>query len=554
MKKLPIGISDFKHIVEEHYWYADKTLLIKELLERGAGVTLLPRPRRFGKTLNLSMLNYFFSNSAQARHLFDNTAIARDSNGMAHQGQYPVILLTFKDVKVATWQEALQKIQNILSELFARQDKNIVAGLSEHEQRYWEAILHKIATKTDVEDSLKFLSQTLERYYGKKVVILLDEYDAPIHAAFKHGYYQEMVGFIRNFLSGALKDNTALQLGVLTGILRMAKEGIFSGLNNLTVHTILDEPFSTRFGFTESEVEQLLADYHVQEKRAEVKEWYNGYRFAGTTIYNPWSLLNCIQNKGSLQPYWANTSDNALIMEVIARADATTKHALELLMMRQVIYKEVDASFVFSDVEYHAVALWSLLLFAGYLTPQTQDLIEGRWKCNLAIPNKEIYVLYKQLIERSFDRVLSYTGVKQMQYALAQGDGDLFEEMIQKYLLNSMSIFDLPNDEPEKSYHLFVLGLLVTLGDVYEVISNRESGYGRYDIMLVPKDVKKRGVVIEFKRVAKKESLEQAAEAAVEQIREKQYTHELRRRGITTITGFGIAFQGKEVLLQQIEL
>ncbi len=554
MKKLPIGISDFKHIVEGHYWYADKTLLVRELLERGAGVTLLPRPRRFGKTLNLSMLNYFFSSSAQARHLFDNTAIASDPTSMAHQGQYPVIFLTFKDVKTATWPEALEYIAVLVGREFAKHEHVIWSYLNAKEQVFYSAITECTSTKVQLEASLMWLSDVLFRVHKKKIVILLDEYDAPIHAAFHHGYYQEMVGFIRNFLSGALKDNVALQLGVLTGILRTAKEGIFSGLNNLTVHTIVDEPFSTRFGFTESEVEQLLADYHLQEKRAEVKEWYNGYRFAGTTIYNPWSLLNCVQNKGSLQPYWANTSDNALIMEVIALADATTKHALELLMMRQVVYKEVDASFVFSDVEHHAVALWSLLLFAGYLTPQTQEVIEGRWKCNLTIPNKEIYVLYKQLIERSFDQALSYTGVKQMQYALTQGEGDLFEEMIQKYLLNSMSMFDLPSDEPEKSYYLFVLGLLVTLSDVYEVISNRESGYGRYDIMLVPKDVKKRGIVIEFKRVAKKESLEQAAEAAVEQISEKQYAHELKRRGISTITGFGIAFKGKEVLLKQIEL
>lgn len=554
MKKLPIGISDFKEIIEQKYHYIDKTLLVRELIERVSKVVLLPRPRRFGKTLNLSMLNYFFSNTARARHLFEDTSIAGDSDSMAHQGQYPVIFLSFKDVKVATWSEALRKMQNMLSELFACQDKNIVAGLTEHEQRFWEAILYRTAQKADLEDSLKFLSRALERYYGKKVVVLLDEYDAPIHAAFQYGYYQEMVGFMRNLLSCVLKDNLSLHLGVLTGILRTAKEGIFSGLNNLVVYTILDEPFSTHFGFTESEVEQLLVDYQLQEKRAEVKEWYNGYHFAGATIYNPWSLLNCVQNQGKLQPYWANTSDNALIMEIIARADESTKRALEALMRHQAVYEEVDAAFVFSDVEHHIVALWSLLLFAGYLTPQTQELREGRWYCDLIIPNKEIYVLYKQLIERSFNQALSYAGVTQMRYALETGKGDLFEEVIQKYLLNSMSMFDLPSDEPEKSYHLFVLGLLVTLSDVYEVISNRESGYGRYDIILVPKDPKKYGIVIEFKRVMKKETLEQAAKSAVQQIQEKHYAHELRCRGITKITGFGIAFQGKEVLLKQAEL
>jgi hypothetical protein len=551
MKPLPIGVSSFKDMIKGGYYYVDKTLLIKELLDKRNKVTLLPRPRRFGKTLNLSMLNCFFSNTEQAQHLFANTAIARHPDCMAWQGQYPVIFITFKDVKVSNWQEAYAKIQDLIKTEYDRLKASLTGVLSDTEKTDYDQILAKTASKTVYEKSLQFLSDLLHRHYQKKVVILLDEYDAPIHAAFTHGYYKEMVEFIRNLFSTALKDNDALEFSVMTGILRTAKEGIFSGLNNLKVYTILQEPFSHYFGFTQPEVEELLATYNLTKKSDEIQVWYNGYQFAGTTIYNPWSLLNCMQDKGILIPYWTNTSDNALILRLLAQADEFLKTEFEHLLQGATASQEIDEAFVFPGMERSELAIWSLLVFSGYLTPHKQELIEGHWVCELAIPNKEILILYKDLLRKGFEEVFSSSGIRKLQEALAHGNGELFEKILQEYVLNSISMFDLPSDEPEKSYHLFVLGLLVTLQDSYDVVSNRESGYGRYDIMLIPKDVTKRGIVIEFKRVEKKESLETAAAKALEQIKAKRYDQELKKRGIQTITYFGIAFKGKEVLLLQ---
>jgi hypothetical protein len=551
MKRLPIGISNFKTIISNDYYYVDKTLLIKELLDKKSGVTLLPRPRRFGKTLNLSMLNYFFSNIEQAGDLFANTAIAEHPTIMASQGQYPVIFITFKDIKVSNWSDAYQKIQGVIRDEYDRLLKTLINSMTDAEKIDYEAIIARTALKDTYEKSLKLLSTLLCRHYQKKVVILLDEYDAPIHAAFTHSYYKKMVEFIRNLFSSALKDNDTLEFGVMTGILRTAKEGIFSGLNNLNVCSLLGRDFSDKFGFTQSEVDTLLTDYGLTEKSNEIKKWYNGYQFAGTTIYNPWSILMCAEKKGDLAPYWTNTSDNAIILRLLAQADEFLKREFEQLLQGATISQEVDEAFVFPGMERSKLAIWSLLVFSGYLTPHKQELIEGHWVCELAIPNKEIMILYKDLLRAGLEKAFPSAGVQKLQEALAHGNGELFEKILQKYVLNSMSMFDLPSDEPEKSYHLFVLGLLVTLQDSYDVVSNRESGYGRYDIMLVPKDVSKRGIVIEFKRVEKKESLETAAAKALEQIKAKQYDQELKKRGITTITYFGIAFKGKEVLLLQ---
>jgi predicted AAA-ATPase/PD-(D/E)XK nuclease superfamily protein len=554
MKHLSIGISDFKEIIEDGYYYIDKTLLIKELVDKKSKVTLLPRPRRFGKTLNLSMLNYFFSNTEQAGQLFTNTAIAQHPDCMAWQGQYPVIFITFKDVKVSNWQDAYEKIREIIKTEFDRLGNTLANIMTDAEKSDYEAIIKRTASKTVYEQSLQVLSALLYRHYHKKVIILLDEYDAPIHAAYSYSYYKEMVEFIRNLFSAALKDNNALEFGVLTGILRTAKEGIFSGLNNLNVCTLLEQDFSDKFGFTQHEVDTLLTDYNMQNQCTDIKQWYNGYQFANTIIYNPWSLLMFIHKRGNLALYWVNTSDNALVKMLITRSDETVKTELESLLQEKTIKKTIDESFVFPSMERSEIAIWSLLVFSGYLTPRKQKLAEGQWLCELAIPNQEVFILYKNLIRSSFQEVLTDTNIKALREALAHGNGKLFEKILQEYLLNSTSMFDLPSKEPEKSYHLFVLGLLVTLQDLYEVDSNRESGYGRYDIMLIPKDITKRSIIIEFKRIFDDEDLGTAATQALEQIHDKQYAQNLKKRGIQTITAFGIAFKGKEVLLKQEEI
>jgi predicted AAA-ATPase/PD-(D/E)XK nuclease superfamily protein len=550
-KQLPIGINNFKTIIEDDYYYVDKTLLIKELLDKKSGVTLLPRPRRFGKTLNLSMLNHFFSNTEQAEHLFTNTAIAQHQDAMAHQGQYPVISISFKDVKVSNWQDAYAKIQGVIKSEYDRLRKTLLDALTDAEKVDYNAIIARTALKDTYERSLQTLSTLLHRHYQKKVIILLDEYDAPIHAAFTNGYYKEMVEFIRNLFSGALKDNDALEFSVMTGILRTAKEGIFSGLNNLNVCTLLEEDYADKFGFTQQETDTLLSTHNLAHKRDEIKQWYNGYQFAGVTIYNPWSLLMCVSKRGNIAQYWANTSDNALVKTLLIKSNESVKTELESLLYEQTITKKVEEAFVFPDMERNETAVWSLLVFSGYLTPTRQELTEGQWLCELAIPNREVFILYKNLIRSSFEEMLSDTNIKALREALVQGNGKLFATILQEYFLNSTSMFDLPSKEPEKSYHLFVLGLLVTLQDLYEVDSNRESGYGRYDIMLIPKDITKRGIIIEFKRIFDDEDLETAAMQALEQIHAKQYAQNLKRRGVHEITAFGIAFQGKELLLKQ---
>jgi predicted AAA-ATPase/PD-(D/E)XK nuclease superfamily protein len=551
MKRLPIGVTNFKKLIEEDYYYVDKTLLIKELLDKGNAVTLLPRPRRFGKTINLSMLNYFFSNTEQGGHLFTSTAIAQHQDTMAYQGKYPVIFISFKDVKVSNYTKAFQHIGELLAKEFNRYKEILLPILSAHEDAVYNAILAEKASEVQLETSLKYLTDLLCRHYQKKVIILLDEYDAPIQAAFTHGYYKELVEFIRNLFSAALKDNNNLEMGVLTGILRTAKEGIFSGLNNLKVYTVLQEPSSTYFGFTQQEVDACLADYNLTDKTQAIKEWYNGYRFAGTTIYNPWSILNCVQEHGELVPYWSHTSDNALIKKLIIHAPMHLQQQLEQILKNEPVEQPIEDAFIYPTIESNETALWSLLVFSGYLTTLQRKRVGDEYRYDLAIPNKEVRTIYKKFLEEALSQPLKTTTVRALYEALITGDGSSFEQIIQEYILNSISMFDLPKNEAEKSYHLFVLGLLVTLSDTYDVVSNRESGYGRYDIMLVPKDLTKRAIIIEFKRVLPKETLEIAATKALEQIHAKQYAQELKNRGIHTITAFGIAFKGKEVLLKQ---
>jgi hypothetical protein len=535
-KKLPIGINNFKKLIEGNYHYVDKTLLIKELLAKRHKVILLPRPRRFGKTLNLSMLYYFFSNIEQAEHLFNNRAITQDASSMAYQGQYPVIFITLKDIKVSNWQEAYQKIQGVIKDEYDRLLKTLINSMTDAEQLDYEAIIARTALKDTYEKSLKLLSTLLCRHHQKRVIILLDEYDAPIHSAFTHGYYKEMVEFIRNLFSAALKDNDALEFSVMTGILRTAKEGIFSGLNNLSVCTILQQAFSDKFGFTQPEVDELLTAYDLTSKSNEIKQWYNGYQFAGTTIYNPWSLLTCVENKGEVDAYWANTSDNALIKKILLRAPIHMQTKLEQLLRNQEIEEVVEEAFLLPSLDdVDETMLWSLLVFSGYLTITSRRLVQEEIRYHITIPNTEVRGIFKKFLKEALRKPLELTTIHMLYESLVQGDGVVFEQIIQEYVLNSISMFDLPKNEPEKSYHLFVLGLLVTLQDTYEVVSNRESGFGRYDIMLIPKDTTKRGLIIEFKRTLPKETLEIAADKALEQIRTKQYVHELKRRGITII-------------------
>jgi len=551
MKNLPIGISDYKRLIEDDYYYVDKTLFIKEFWDNAGHVKLIPRPRRFGKTLNMSMLKYFFEETQISNsYLFENTNIWQYENYRKLQGQYPVIYITFKDTKQPSWQKTYEKLVTAISEEFKYHFSSIKPEILESELNKYNNIRNGTALETDYSGSLKMLSELLFKSTGKRVIVLIDEYDVPIHSGYTNDYYKEVVSFIRSLLSSVLKDNEYLEKGILTGILMVAKEGVFTGLNNLWVYTLLDTGFQDKFGFTQNEVEQLLKDYNLTEQSKEIQDWYNSYKFGENTIYNPWSILGCVKNGGLIEPYWVNTSDNEIIKTFLAKAGIGFKDDFELLLSNKSVDKIIDKKLVFSDIEIDPAALWTLLLFTGYLTYTKLELIEGYIHCKLVIPNKEIKFLYKDFLRYFFRVSLRTSTMEQLSKALISGDIPTFSILLQEFVINNMSMYDIPNNEPEKSYHLFVLGLLVILADEYHVKSNRESGYGRYDIMLIPKDKSKVSYVVEFKKaISDKESLEDSAAKALEQIKSKQYAQELKALGISNIQLVGIAFKGKELLV-----
>ncbi|MCB1194416.1 MAG: AAA family ATPase [Leptospiraceae bacterium] len=566
-KKLPLGVSDFKKILERDYYYVDKTLLIKEILDSGTEVYLITRPRRFGKTLNLSMLKCFFEVpllcgeqeaclSSTKENLFQHLNIWQQGEEYTeHHEKYPVIILTFKDVKEENWENCYNKIIETIIDEYKRHDYLTYSDkIPDYEKEKVDSIIHRKALDTDYSNSIKNLSKYLHKHYNQNVIILIDEYDTPIHSAYDKGYFQKVVDFLRTFLGAGLKDNSFLEKGVITGILRVAKENIFSDLNNLEVSTILDFECADKFGFTESEVIHFLKDYDLEKHFEDVKRWYNGYVFGDVhDIYNPWSIINYVKKyKAGLQAYWVNTSSNTLINTLLSQGDRQVKHELEHLLNNQPISKVITTNTVFSDIEKDSSHLWSFLLFAGYLKVVGKETnLDGELECKLLIPNKEVYTTYRIFVKSWFQENLPNSEVELMIKSLLNGEAKDFEDILQKFVLNSMSFFDPTGNEPEKVYHAFVLGLLININQTHAVKSNRESGFGRYDIMLIPKSKSDNGVIIEFKKVRsdKGETLETACESALQQIEEKQYEVALREMGISTIYKYGIAFEGKKVLV-----
>ena len=554
-KRLPIGISDFKVLIDEGYAYVDKTMLIQELVDKGGAVALFPRMRRFGKTLNLSMLRYFFEKTSEdTSHLFSPLQIWKEKSCRELQGKFPVIFLTLKDIKHSTWEDTYDSFQKIMAEEF-ESHRYLLDGnlLSEGEKSDFLATLSKNAKKISLEQSLRDLTKWLMRYHQRRVIILIDEYDAPALAAYVHGYYDILIPFLRNWLSAGLKDNTSLERGVLTGILRIAKESIFSGLNNIQTFSILHTSFQDKFGLLENEVKALLEEYGLVDKMPSIKKWYNGYRIGSCDgIYNPWSVLQCLSDGGSLIPYWVNTSDNALMKQLITQGTDTFKTDVEELMKGHSIEKKIEEGLILTDLNRNTDAVWSLLLFSGYLTlgaaPPSSRL------CHLRIPNTEVKELYTSMILEWFKTSIDASRYQLMLSSLVTGDIDTFSKIFQNFLISSVSVFDVPSDEPEKVYHAFVLGMLIGLEGRYEVRSNRESGYGRYDVMLIPKDIKELGIVIEFKKIDRfeKMTLEEAAESALKQIRDKQYDKELTSKGVCKILHLALAFEGEKVLIQAL--
>ncbi len=547
MKKirLPIGVSDFRKLRENNFYYVDKSSFIIEVIEASAEIILLPRPRRFGKTLNLSMLRYFFEKTDEnTKKLFDGLAIEKDEIFQTHQGKYPVIFLTLKDVKHRNWGQCLKNLQTIIYREFSRH-RYLLDGdiLFDDERKFFENILKNASDVNDYENSLQFLSEFLHRYYGKPVIILIDEYDTPLHAGYNKGYYEEIIGFMRNFLSGGLKDNQYLFKGVLTGILRVAKESIFSGLNNLGVYTILDEEFNDSLGFTEDETRKIFSDNNISERFDEAARWYNGYLFGGLTIYNPWSVISYAAAKSNKpKPFWINTADTSIIDRLATRGGKEIRDEVGELLEGKAIEQPVYETIVMRDLDMRSDLLWSFLLFSGYLKPVKQ-IDEQIWE--LEVPNREVRLIYRELVVRWFAEKLEDNCLRDMLKALSIGDIDLFERLLCKIVLQVMSYHDLGN-EPEKVYHALVLGMLVWMNGKYKIRSNRESGYGRYDIMLKPKDKTKPGIIIEFKRV-EKESHEEVLKSALQQIKDRGYSTELKSTGIANIIEIAVAFKGKQL-------
>jgi len=552
-RSLPIGVDDYKKLIDADSTYVDKTLLIKEFWQDGAEVILAPRPRRFGKTLNLSMLKYFFEKTDQdTARLFKNTKIWADQELRVFQGQYPVIFLTFKGIKVDSWKEAYEEFASLLSINVEKLLAPIYTSLTSSEQKWYTRLIDGNAKKTDYTNSLLYATTILERHYQKKVIVLIDEYDAPIIDAYLNSYYEKMIKFMDGLLSKVLKSNPALQKGFLTGITRIAKEGIFSGLNHLSVWTVLDTKYSDKFGFTQEEVDQLLISYDLADKKNDIKNWYDGYVFGDTHIYNPWSLLKCIENKGDFETYWANTSNNDLIRSLIASSSEAVKKDIELLLQKkEIIDKEIDKNIPLRDIKKNDKALWSLFLFTGYLTATSRTMIDDKYHYTLALPNKEIALLYRELITEALNNSLLSGEITELFTAFMTGDQYKLETLLQEFVVNSCSSLDLPSSDLERSIHMFILGMLVGLSSRYIIRSNRESGHGRYDIMLTPRTPQDPGILIEFKKAKNKKELAGSAKKALEQIKSKSYVTDMRSCGYHgPIFCYGIAaVPGKYVVV-----
>ena len=556
MKKIPIGVSDYKKLIEEDYYYVDKTLFIRDIFLSGE-VVLIPRPRRFGKTLNLSMLRYFLEKGETSmEHLFEHTEIWLYEEYRKQQGKAPVIFVTFKDIKEATWEGAYEKFAYVLYKEFERHSYLLKSDHIElYDKEMLQRIIERRAPEGELKSSLHFLARMLHKHYGVKPYILIDEYDVPVQESSIHGYYDQAMGFVRGLLALVQKDEQHIQKGVITGILMLTKAGIFSGLNSLDVYDFTNNRLSERFGFTEVEVNTLLEYYGLDERSAEVKHWYDGYTFGDShSLYNPWSVLSFVKNNGSLRNYWINTSDNILMKGLIGRASIEVKAQFEKLIAGKTIDESINQTITFPDLEIRPDILWTLLLFTGYLTCSTYTLKKGKVYATLKIPNEEIAQLYAELISDIFKESVLGGQVGNLLKALSVGDTEVFSKLLQSFVHTSMSSYDLSSTEPEKSYHLFVLGLMVALSDLYEVRSNKESGLGRYDITLIPRVNNKPGIVMEFKVLRKGETLETAAQRVLEQITQKKYTQELFDRSIDRILAYGISFEGKNIYVLSEEI
>ncbi|MBC5644635.1 AAA family ATPase [Parabacteroides sp. BX2] len=557
-KKLPIGISDYRKLIEEDYYYVDKTDFIRQVIEEGSLITLLPRPRRFGKTLNLSTLRYFFEKTEGNifRPLFNGKSIEGWKDFEKYQGKYPVIMVTLKDCKGDTFEEMLLLLARELQSEFIRHDY-----LREHIQQadyldQFVRLQNRKATPDEITGSLRLLSELLTVYWGTPPLVLLDEYDTPIRVAFDKGYYDRMIGFMRNFMSLVFKDNTDIFRGVITGILRVSKESIFSGLNNIDVDTILEQSMCSSFGFTQEETDRMLSDYSMGNQKEEVKQWYDGYLFGGQTIYNPWSVLSFISKGGVLAPYWVNTGSDVLLRHLLADGPSQIRSGVESLIQGEPIRSVINDKLAFPDLLANPINIWSFMLFSGYLKASDSQLTpEDLIEYELQIPNREVKTVYRTIIRSWIDNgPVKNERLELMLQALKENNVPIFQRVLNDFVVNTLSYYDTSGRDPEKVYQAFLLGMLVNSG-AYEVSSNRESGLGRYDILLRPRDLSKQGVIMELKLYDPMfdKSVDSVLESALQQIEDKQYAATLRSAGVKDILKMAITFDGKQVWVKTVE-
>ncbi len=554
----PIGISDFREIIETRdaegkpYLFVDKSLLIKDIVADLTKVKLITRPRRFGKTLNMSMLHHFFAKNVinkPTAHLFQRLKIAEHAQCMKYQGQYPVIFLSFKDIKSTSFASAYNDFCNLLSHTYEQHVQVLTdTKLSDHQKDKYKSVLNRTAAETDIKNALKDLTFYLYQNYGIKPIVLIDEYDTPIQTAYIEKYYKEMITFMREFLGAGLKDNSYLENAVLTGILRISKESLFSGLNNIDTYSLLDSRYGECFGFTEGEVGELLEKSNLTSNVDQVKDWYNGYQCGDAIVYNPWSIVHYVKKRGKLGSYWVNTSDNALIKDLFVHASTNFKFQFEALLQDKSIQMRINEQMAFINLEINESMVWTLLLMCGYLKATLIENIEDNSLYQLQIPNKEVKLLYNTLIAEWLSGVNNSTVFSTFLSNLLNGNLTDFENDLQNILLQTFSVHDIKGKNAEKFYHGFMLGLISGIDrNHYKIDSNKESGLGRYDIMLIPNDINKFGVILEIKHVDGNgtKNLKKVANEALQQIDEKQYGTALLHHNIKNAIKIGIAFSGK---------
>lgn len=548
---LPVGVSDYR-LASTEYYYIDKTMMLKDFIDERPMVTLFTRPRRFGKTLNMDMLRTFFekTNEDTSKYFKDKKIWEQGEYYRSFQGKYPVIFITLKDVKHNSWDNTFANIGSIISSEYCRHsDLSKSPKLDKKQKDFYDKMVSEKFSAVDLERSLLYLSEMLKKHYGEGAVIIIDEYDTPIQSGHTSGFYDDVIAFMRNLLSGCFKDNKSLAFGFLTGILRVAKESIFSGLNNLTINSVLDNKYSEYFGFTANEVKEMAAYYSAPDKFDEVCEWYDGYRFGKTDIFNPWSVINYFSNDCEPRAFWLSTGSNDIIGEIIKEADNEIYERLSSLVNGGSFTTYIDTSVIYPQIKNNPSSIYSFLLMAGYLKVVKSSVsISGDFMCEVALPNKEISLVYRKEILQKLENLIPQATAIAVEEAIFSGNGEKLRDIISNFLIQSVSTFDAAG---ENFYHGFMLGVCALFGNSY-VTSNRESGDGRYDIALSPKVSNLPGIIIELKaeKNCNENKLQELAKTALKQINDKKYDTELKSKGVKMIYKYGVAFSGKHVAVE----